>query len=151
MTNVYTEWVNVVHFCSSWSIWFIPAGGGGGLPLPWTTSPPPLDPLPPSPLCSSNALGGGGFPWTPPPLSLSSKSAETMGFGNFFSDRKKFSSALLVHIKEIVLYVHCIADCHDMFVTGEQLGINSGATWVQVESNSGASRVQLGCNWRAYA
>ena len=49
MTNVYTEWVNVVHFCNSWSVWFSPAGG-----LP----PPP--PLPPSPLRSSNAPGGGG-------------------------------------------------------------------------------------------
>ena len=53
MTNVHTEWVNMVHFCNSWSIWFIPAGrgggGGGGAP-PWT----------PSPLRSSNARGGGG-------------------------------------------------------------------------------------------
>ena len=32
---------------------------GGGFP-PWTTSPPPLDPLPPSPLRSSNPLGEGG-------------------------------------------------------------------------------------------
>ena len=37
MTNVYTEWVNVVHFCNSWPIWFIPAAP----PLPWTPSPPP--------------------------------------------------------------------------------------------------------------
>ena len=62
MTNAYAEWVNVVHFCNSWSIWFIPAGGGG-LPPPWTPSPPPLDPLSPSPLRSSNALP------PPPPLS----------------------------------------------------------------------------------
>ena len=44
MTNVYTEWVNVVHFCNAWSIWFIPAGEGGG----GGGAPPPLDPPPPS-------------------------------------------------------------------------------------------------------
>ena len=26
MPNVYAEWVNAVHFCNSWWIWFISAG-----------------------------------------------------------------------------------------------------------------------------
>ena len=42
MTNVYTEWVNVVHFCNSWPIWFILAGGGGPPPGPPPPLPPPL-------------------------------------------------------------------------------------------------------------
>ena len=49
---------------------FIPAGGG--TPPPWTTSLPPLDPLPPSPLHSN--------------------SPENQGFGNVFSFRRFFSS-----------------------------------------------------------
>ena len=48
MTSVYAEWLSVVHFCNSWWTWLILAGGGGG------GSPP--DPLPRSPLRSSNAL-----------------------------------------------------------------------------------------------
>ena len=59
MTNVYTEWVNVVHFCNSWSIWFSPARGGGAPPLdPLPPSPGPPPPLPP-PL-KQRPLGGGG-------------------------------------------------------------------------------------------
>ena len=49
---------------------FIPAGGGGA--PPWTTSLPPLDPLPPSPLHSN--------------------SPENQGFGNVFSFGPIFSS-----------------------------------------------------------
>ena len=81
MTNVYTEWVNVVHFCNSWSIWFILAGGGG--PPPWTTSPPPLDPLPPSPLRSSNALGGGGGSTDPKMVVWSMDFVRARGAGDF--------------------------------------------------------------------
>ena len=50
---------------------FIPAGGRG--PPPWTTSLPPLDPLPPSPLHSN--------------------SPENQGFGNVFSFGPIFSSS----------------------------------------------------------
>ena len=49
MTNVCAEWISLVHFCNTWWIWFISAGGGGGGS--------PLDPLPPSPLRSRNTLG----------------------------------------------------------------------------------------------
>ena len=53
MTNVYAEWVSVVHFCNFWWIWFISVGGG------WTHSPPLLkQPPPPHPT----------LPDPPPPL-----------------------------------------------------------------------------------
>ena len=56
MTNVYAEWVSVVHFCRS--LWvMLRFDSSGGLPL--DPLPIPLDSPPPSPLRSSNGLGTG--------------------------------------------------------------------------------------------
>ena len=61
MTNVYAEWVSVVHFCNSWWIWFTSAGGRGGSPLdPLPPSLPPLNPLPPLPPPLKQRPGEGG-------------------------------------------------------------------------------------------
>ena len=52
---------------SVWYIVAVPCGyaaggvvfGRGGLAFPWTPSPPPLDPLPPSPSAQATPSGGG--------------------------------------------------------------------------------------------
>ena len=66
--------------------------GRGGEPPPWTPSPPPLDPLPPSPLSSS--------------------APENLGFGNFFYSwgknfrrlrRMPYTVYVLLHVCSIYL------------------------------------------------